>query len=116
VIRDELFKGNREKGLEMTGLTREKPVLLIMGGSTGSERINNTIRASLDKLLLHFHIIHICGQGKADPAQAQAGYVQFEYIHDDLKHIFSISDFVISRAGANAIFEFLALHMPMLLI
>src|SRR5699024_2175643 len=43
-------------------------------------------------------------------------YVQFEYVNEELKHLFAITDFVISRAGANAIFEFLALQIPMLLI
>ncbi|HLR09606.1 MAG TPA: undecaprenyldiphospho-muramoylpentapeptide beta-N-acetylglucosaminyltransferase [Bacillota bacterium] len=116
VIRDELFQGDRDKGLQMTGLTRKKPVLLVMGGSGGSKRINDTVRASLDRLLPVFQIIHICGRGKADPAYNQQGYVQFEYINEDLKDIFAASDFVISRAGANAIFEFLALNIPMLLI
>ena len=44
------------------------------------------------------------------------GYVQFEYIQEELKDLFALADIVISRAGANAICEILALHKPNLLI
>lgn len=116
VIRDELFQGNKEAGLQFAGLTKEKPVLLIMGGSGGSEKINETVRACLPELLHSFQIIHICGQGKADSTHQEKGYVQFEYVSEELKDIFAATDFVLSRAGSNAIFEFLALRIPMLLI
>lgn len=116
VIRDELFDGDREKGLDFSGLSGEKPVLLIMGGSGGSQKINETVRSSLAELLRHFDIIHICGKGNVEPNIKEEGYAQFEYIHDELKDVFAATDYVLSRAGANAIFEFLALRIPMLLI
>src|SRR5690625_1102709 len=116
VIRDELFKGNKEKGFMVTGLTNEKPILLIMGGSAGSQKINSTLRNCLVDLLPTFQIIHICGEGHIDSTIVEDGYVQFEYVSEELKDIFAITDFVLSRAGANAIFEFLALRIPMLLV
>ncbi|MFD1037607.1 undecaprenyldiphospho-muramoylpentapeptide beta-N-acetylglucosaminyltransferase [Virgibacillus byunsanensis] len=116
VIRDELFQGSRKKGLEMCGFTDPKPVLLIMGGSGGSEKINETVRNSLDQLLTEFHVIHICGTGKIDETIERKGYKQFEYVDEELKDLFAATDYVLSRAGANAIFEFLALRKPMLLI
>lgn len=116
VIREELFKGDKKNGYTLTKLTTEKPILLIMGGSGGSEKINATVRASLDQLLESFQIIHICGEGNIDKAVIKTGYSQFEYVSEQLKDIFSITDYVLSRAGANAIFEFLALRIPMLLI
>src|SRR5699024_4730037 len=108
VIRDELFQGNQKKGFKITGLTKNKPILLIMGGSGGSEKINQTVRACLDKLLNKFQIIHICGQGNIDKTYQADGYIQFEYVNHELKDIFAITDYVLSRAGSNAIFEFLA--------
>ncbi|TMN22995.1 undecaprenyldiphospho-muramoylpentapeptide beta-N-acetylglucosaminyltransferase [Lentibacillus cibarius] len=116
VIRDELFEGDKARGLEMCGFTKTRPVLLIMGGSGGSEKINNTVRESLPQLLPEFQIAHICGSGKTDPSVEQTGYIQFEYVNEELKDLFAAADFVLSRAGANAIFEFLALRKPMLLI
>ncbi|RKQ28647.1 undecaprenyldiphospho-muramoylpentapeptide beta-N-acetylglucosaminyltransferase [Oceanobacillus halophilus] len=116
VIREELFQGSREKGLAFAGLTKEKPVLLIMGGSGGSQKINETVRSSLQELLSAFQIIHICGKDKVDPDVNEKGYVQFEYVNEELQDIFAATDYVLSRAGSNAIFEFLALRIPMLLI
>ncbi|MBY7142996.1 undecaprenyldiphospho-muramoylpentapeptide beta-N-acetylglucosaminyltransferase [Virgibacillus sp. NKC19-3] len=116
VIREELFQGTKEKGLAFAGLTKEKPVLLVMGGSGGAEKINETLRDSLPELLPSFQIIHICGQGKVDSTINEKGYVQFEYVNEELKDIFAATDLVLSRAGSNAIFEFLALRIPMLLI
>ncbi|MFS0671856.1 undecaprenyldiphospho-muramoylpentapeptide beta-N-acetylglucosaminyltransferase [Ornithinibacillus sp. 179-J 7C1 HS] len=116
VIREELFEGNKEKGLSLCGFNPRKPVLLIMGGSGGSEKINNTIRDTLDQLLDYFQVVHICGSGKADTSIKREGYIQFEYVNEELKDIFAATDFVLSRAGSNAIFEFLALRIPMLLI
>ncbi|SES21666.1 UDP-N-acetylglucosamine-N-acetylmuramylpentapeptide N-acetylglucosamine transferase [Gracilibacillus ureilyticus] len=116
VVREELFTGSRKKGYEITGLNAEKNVLLIMGGSAGSKRINEAIREGLDRLLNDFHIIHICGKDNYDSSYEREGYIQYEYVKDELKDLLAITDLVCSRAGSNAIFEFLALHKPMLLI
>ncbi|WP_368654490.1 undecaprenyldiphospho-muramoylpentapeptide beta-N-acetylglucosaminyltransferase [Ornithinibacillus sp. 4-3] len=116
VVREELFMGDKQKGLKLTNFTTDKPVLLIMGGSAGSQKMNEIVRDSLDTLLDHFQIIHICGEGHVDEKMNQAGYVQFGYVNEELKDLLAITNFVISRAGANAIFEFLALKIPMLLI
>ncbi len=116
-IRQELLKGSRTAALEFCGLTGDKPVILIVGGSLGSVIVNNAIRGILPELLKDFHIVHLCGKGKVDESLiGQKGYVQFEYIKEELKDLFALSDIVISRAGANAICEILALHKPNLLI
>ncbi|WP_079529201.1 undecaprenyldiphospho-muramoylpentapeptide beta-N-acetylglucosaminyltransferase [Halobacillus hunanensis] len=116
VVREELFTGDERRGLSFSGLTSQKPVVLVMGGSTGSKKINDAIRSNLDELLKDLQIIHICGQGHKDESINRPGYAQFEYVNDELKDLFAASDFIISRAGSNAIFEFLALKKPMLLI
>ncbi|GAE93374.1 UDP-N-acetylglucosamine-N-acetylmuramyl-(pentapeptide) pyrophosphoryl-undecaprenol N-acetylglucosamine transferase [Gracilibacillus boraciitolerans JCM 21714] len=116
VVREELYTGQREKGFKLTGLNSTKNVLLIMGGSAGSQKINQAIRAGLDQLLEEFQVIHICGKDNVDESYAQPGYVQYEYVQEELKDILAITDLVCSRAGANSIFEFLALNKPMLLI
>ena len=79
--------------------------------------VNNTVRAALPKLLESFQVIHLCGKGKMDETLANTkGYCQFEYIKDELRDLFALADLVISRAGANAICELLALRKPNLLI
>lgn len=116
-IRSELLTGDRSKALRYCGLEGDKPVILIIGGSLGSVAINNAVRAILPNLLKDFHVIHLCGKNKADESLLNLdGYVQFEYVQDELKDMFALADIVISRAGANAICELLALHKPNLLI
>ena len=116
-IRKELVEGSKEKALRFLGFTSSKPVIMIIGGSLGSVAINNAIRDNLDVLLQKFQIVHLCGQGKVDTSlESKQGYRQFEYIKKELADIFALSDVVISRAGANAICELLALRKPNILI
>ena len=116
-IRAELFSGDRQKGLELCGFAADKPVLLIMGGSQGAASVNQAVRSHLDELLRDFQIVHLCGAGKYDSSKDGIdGYKQFEYVKEDLSHLFAAADLIISRAGANAIFEILALRKPNLLI
>lgn len=116
-IRKELFGGNKLKGLEFCGFHANRPVILVVGGSTGSAAVNEAVRNLLPTLLKRFQVIHLCGKGKTDPAYDNVeGYVQYEYISAELSDLFAAADFVISRAGANAICELLALRKPMILI
>lgn len=116
-LRRELFAGSREKGLEFTGFDGSKPVLLIVGGSTGALRVNEAIWSILDTLLEKFDIIHLCGKGKKKAElDGRAGYVQYEYISEELKDLFALADVVVSRAGANAVCELLALRKPTVLV
>lgn len=116
-IRKELLTGSRSAGLSLCGFTDDKPVILIIGGSTGSKFINDTIRALLDDLLAHYQIIHLCGKGNLDESlNTKKGYAQFEYAVSELRDMFAAADLVISRAGANSICELLALHKPNILI
>lgn len=116
-IRKELREGNKEKALEFCGFTADRPVILVMGGSLGAVAVNQAVRSILPALLKHYQVIHLCGKGKADSAYANmTGYKQFEYIKDELKDLFALSELVISRAGANAICELAALKKPNILI
>lgn len=115
-VRNSLMKGERQKGLRFTGLSGSKPILLCMGGSQGAQAVNDAIRASLSELLNTFDIVHLCGKGKIDADIQREGYVQFEYVSDEMKDLFAIADIVLSRAGANSVFELLALHLPAVLI
>ncbi|CCQ95714.1 UDP-N-acetylglucosamine--N-acetylmuramyl-(pentapeptide) pyrophosphoryl-undecaprenol N-acetylglucosamine transferase [[Clostridium] ultunense Esp] len=116
VVREELRQGNSSKALSDTSFTRSRPVLLIMGGSLGSKRINQVVRESLDSLLTRFQVVHICGKGNIDPRFSKRGYIQYEFVREELPHLLALADLVVSRAGANSIYEFLSLKKPMLLI
>lgn len=116
-IRQEILTGDKEAALKFCGFTADKPVILVIGGSLGAVAVNNAVRAALPELLESFQIVHLCGKGKVDASfENTPGYKQFEYIKDELRDIFAMTDIVISRAGANAICELLALHKPNILI
>ena len=116
-IREELFKGSKIKAKEFCGFKNDKPVILVTGGSLGSRIINSCVRESLNDLLKTYNIVHLCGKGNLDRNfNLTEGYVQFEYIKDELADLMQLSDIVISRAGSNTIFELLALKKPNILI
>ena len=116
-IREELLRGNKEAAYKLCGFDSSKPVIMVIGGSLGSAAINQAVRDSLPALLNDFQIVHLCGKEKMDNLLLTTkGYKQFEYIKSELKDIFAMADIVISRAGANAINELLALNKPNLLI
>lgn len=115
-IREDLKEGNQQKGYEITGFDSDKKVLLVMGGSLGSKKLNDIIRENLEALLHDYQIIHLTGHGLVDESYKQKGYIQYEFVKEELTHLLSITDTVVSRAGSNAIYEFLTLRIPMLLI
>jgi UDP-N-acetylglucosamine--N-acetylmuramyl-(pentapeptide) pyrophosphoryl-undecaprenol N-acetylglucosamine transferase len=116
-IRQELLSGDKFAALNSLKFTSDKPVIMIVGGSLGAVAVNNAVRAILPELLKKYQVIHLCGKGKVDETMLHIdGYAQFEYVKDELRDLFAATDIVISRAGANAICELLALHKPNLLI
>jgi len=116
-IRKEMLEGNASKGRKICGFTEEKEIIFVIGGSLGAKSINEEVRRNLDNILKNFNVIHICGKGnlKKD-LDGKSGYVQYEYVKNELPHLLKCADYVISRAGANVIFELLALRKPTLLI
>lgn len=117
-IRAELMEGDADKAAAMCGFEDpEKPVIMVVGGSLGAASVNSIIRKILPRLTEKFNVLHLCGKGKLDETlTGTKGYFQLEYAKDEMKDLFALADIIVSRAGANAICEFLALHKPNLLI
>lgn len=116
-IREDIFKGDKVAALNLCNFTAGKPVVMVIGGSSGSAAINKTVREALPKLLEKYQVVHLCGNGRVDNLMLNIeGYAQFEYLKAELKDVFAMADVVISRAGANAICELLALKKPNVLI
>ncbi len=116
-LRDELFAGNRERGLARFSLDGKKPVLMITGGSSGAQAINAALRQALPRLLPDFDVLHLCGKGNLDPdGDKYAHYRQVEYLSEGMNDAFACADLLISRAGSNTLCEILALKKPSLLI
>lgn len=116
-IRAELAQGNKLAGLDLCGFNANTPVIMVIGGSLGAANVNKAVREALPSLLGDFQVVHLCGKDKVDNLLLNTpGYKQFEYIKAELKDLFAMADIVISRAGANAICELLALKKPNILI
>ena len=116
-IRQELLHGDADAGREFCGFNREKPVLMVIGGSQGSVFVNTKIREALPELLKNWQVVHLCGKGNLDDSLDHTpGCRQYEYIKEQLPDLFAMADVVVSRAGANAICEISALAKPNLLI
>ena len=115
-VRAELYTGNKQAGLDFLGFTDEKPLLMVIGGSLGAVAVNEAVWKALPGLLTEYNVVHLVGKGKGDESVQAEGYRQFEYISRELPDLFAAADIIVSRAGANAIFEFVALRKPNLLI
>jgi UDP-N-acetylglucosamine--N-acetylmuramyl-(pentapeptide) pyrophosphoryl-undecaprenol N-acetylglucosamine transferase len=117
-IRKEILRGNSLKGRKFLGFNDQLPILTIMGGSLGAKKINEAVRGSLKDLTKNnYQIVHLCGKGNLDKTLVEfKRYRQFEYVNDELPDILAATNVVITRGGSNAIFEFLALKIPMLII
>ncbi len=116
-IRPEILNGDKIRGMILCGFEKGRPVLLIMGGSSGAKTLNEAVDSILDLLIEKFQVIHIRGEGNTKPElDLKAGYQQYAYVKEELPHLMAAADLFLSRAGANAIFEFAALSKPMLLI
>ncbi|MBI4101471.1 MAG: UDP-N-acetylglucosamine--N-acetylmuramyl-(pentapeptide) pyrophosphoryl-undecaprenol N-acetylglucosamine transferase [Candidatus Nealsonbacteria bacterium] len=126
-IRKEILTGTKEEGRALFRITREKPVILILGGSQGAQRINDKILEILPDLLKEFEVIHQCGeknfQEVRDEAKAILVPEQENSFHlfpfmkeEELKQALAVADLAVSRAGSGSIFEIAAAGLPSVLI
>lgn len=116
-IRPEVLSGSREEGLKRFKLSEGRPVLMIMGGSSGAQAINQCVWQALPKLTETFQVLHLCGKGNLnDSFEGMNNYVQVEYLNEEMADAYACADIILSRAGANALCELLALRKPALLI
>lgn len=115
-IRDELTRGSQSTGYALTGFTPGKPVVLVMGGSTGAGALNRVIGPAAQKLTERYQIVHLCGRQEAEDCQSRPGYFPMAYAKEELAHLYAMADLMVSRAGANALAEILLLQKPNILV
>ena len=116
-LRPELFEGRRETGYKLFGFDDSRPVLMVVGGSSGAQSINRALRSALPDLTECFQVLHLCGKGNLDSdLEGTANYCQREYLNEEMPHAYAAADVLISRAGSNTLCEILALRKPALLI
>lgn len=115
-VRREVLMGDSERGRKFAGFDKHRPVLLVMGGSQGAREVNELVWSSLDELLKKFQIVHIVGKGNINLAMYRRGYVQYEYLDEQMKDVYALCEIAISRGGANSLVELAALGKKVLVI
>ena len=116
IVRDDIYTGDKEEGYKFCEFNREKPVILVMGGSLGSKILNDYIWNNIEELTKKYQIVHLVGKNLLNKDIKAEGYCQYEFLAQELFDVFQIVDFTISRAGANALYEYLALEKPAILV
>ncbi len=116
-IRPEILMGDKMAGRRRFGFSDSRPVLMIMGGSSGAQAINQVVWQALPQLTETFQVLHLCGKGNLTSVyEGTANYVQREYLNAEMADAYACADIIVSRAGSNALCEILATRKPALLI
>lgn len=114
-LRPELLAGSAHQGRALVQAPSDRPLVLVTGGSLGAQALNRVARAAAPRLVELCWLVHVCGPGKT-VAMKVPGYRQLEYVSQGWGDLLAAADLVVSRAGANALFELLALGKPNILI
>ena len=126
-IRREILGGSKEKARELFKLSEEKPIILILGGSQGAQRINDVILVTLPDILKESELIHQAGSKNFKQVRKEAEVIVFDelrkYYHlypflkeEELREAYAAADLIVGRAGSGTIFEIAGLSKPSILI
>ena len=127
-VRPVFYNTNPENGRKFLGLNEkkkssDKPVLLVLGGSSGARQINELVYDNIDFLCENFIVVHQTGLVNSDDDRASALaekyegiYKPYNFIYQEMPDVVSAADVILSRAGANSIWEAAVLLKPMVLV
>lgn len=111
-LNQSLYRG--AKDASHYGLSGSKPIIAVVGGSSGAAAVNQAVIDLLPTLLEKYEVIHMTGKNKAG-ASARSGYCAVEF-ERDMARLYATADVIITRAGANALAECIALKKPTIAI
>ena len=118
-LRAQMLEGDAERGRQRLGLAPDQRLLVVTGGSLGADYLNRVVREAAAQLTRSHVVLHVCGEGKvvSNPQLDHLpDYRQVEYVGAGWGDILCAADIVVSRAGANTLFELLSLQKLMLLV
>ncbi len=125
-VRPVFYKTDAKQGFEFLKInekTKSKPVLLVLGGSSGARQINELVFDNIDFLCSNYIVIHQTGLLNSDDNRSQELkekypdiYKPYNFIYKEMPDVVSCADVILSRAGANSIWEAAVLLKPMVLI
>jgi UDP-N-acetylglucosamine--N-acetylmuramyl-(pentapeptide) pyrophosphoryl-undecaprenol N-acetylglucosamine transferase len=122
-VRPVIYSADSKKGRDFLQISDDLPVLLVLGGSSGARQINELVWANLDWLCERFTVVHQTGLLNADSTTEQTlkqkyngRYKPYQFIYEQMPDVLAAADIILSRAGANSIWEAAVLSKPMVLI
>lgn len=126
-IKTEILNGSKKEAKEILKLTEKKPIILVLGGSQGAERVNDLFLTILPEMVRDFEIIHQCGEKNFERVNSESKVILKEFLQkyyhpypflkeEELKAAYAACDIIVSRAGAGSIFEIAAVGKPSILI
>ncbi|MEW5815722.1 MAG: undecaprenyldiphospho-muramoylpentapeptide beta-N-acetylglucosaminyltransferase [Spirochaetota bacterium] len=114
-VRAEILGGDSEKGRKILGIPPGLPLLLVLGGSQGASQINSLIGQIIGELVKHCYTLHQMGEAGFIKSTDNR-YITFAFIQEELPHFIAAADLIVSRAGANSLWEMSVLGKPSILI
>lgn len=116
-LQKKTLSGKKSRLQKIIKFPKNKPVLVILGGSQGASFLNNLVSENLPEILKNFSVIHLTGRGKADEIKAKKNYLPLEYVDSQtMADIYATADIAIARAGSNTLFELSAWKIPSIII
>ncbi|MEX0934365.1 MAG: UDP-N-acetylglucosamine--N-acetylmuramyl-(pentapeptide) pyrophosphoryl-undecaprenol N-acetylglucosamine transferase [Candidatus Saccharimonadales bacterium] len=112
-IREDIFRPS-SLGKSDFGITTDKPVVLIVGGSLGASSINSVVSELAEKTAT-FEIIHVAGEGKEEKSHLNH-YHSYSFLSEELAGALQLADVVVARAGANTLLELAALGKAAIIV
>lgn len=123
-VRPVFYSTDAKKGKDFVNFgysKKAKPVLFVMGGSLGAKQINDLVFENIEFLCKRFYVVHQTGIRNQDsvpviPESVLDSYRQFPFIYEQMPHVMEYADVILSRAGANSLWECAVLKKPLVLI
>lgn len=114
-IREEFLFGNKKYSRELLGIDLDMPMVLITGGGTGANNLNQITKEALPEILKRYQVVHIAGKGKLIDFQAD-NYYQYEFLTKEMPDAIIAADLVVTRAGLSTLSELTAVGKPIIII
>lgn len=124
-VRPVFYEADSSKGKVFLGISENntKPVLLVLGGSSGAKQINTLVSENLEFLCEHFVVVHQTGMINTDEDEVALqrkkygdNYKPYAFIYSEMPHVLAAADVILSRAGANSLWECAVMYKPMVLV
>lgn len=124
-VRGDILMGDGLRLKESLGFNKKRKTILIMGGSQGSQFINELVMEIIEPLLLDYQIIWVAGEGSAELVEYRVSEIDdslkkfvkvYGFVGSEIADIYAASDIFIGRAGSNVIFELAAIGLPAIFI